>query len=202
MRKKLILLLCLTCLLVSGCADKDTQKSTEKDTEPAKETVTEAKTLEEVTESYSLEEAIKDGCLVVVDGTVVDGEDSFDAFRKETEAGRDATLRVVQSYTDPGAEGEDNAKDKLKSMLLISDVIFTKEDAYKVRYFDGGKEYNDPYPYLLKSEFKPEGSEKTCNVWYLCTREDKSYEELMQELMDSEFKSVTPNFFIGGIFEE
>ena len=112
MRKKIILLLCLFSILFSGCADSNTEPEDKKEAEPQKEAVTETKPLEEVTDSYSIEEAIEDGCLVVVDGTVVDGADAFNAFRKETEAGRDATLRVVQSYTDPRAEQEDGGKNK------------------------------------------------------------------------------------------
>lgn len=97
--------------------------------------------LEEAASSYTLEQARKDGCVVIEDLRVTSGQEEWARFLQAIDAGEPASVRLVNTYTH---------EDKPMN-LYVFDLSFDGKD-YTYRYFSEGDEHKNTYPYLMRFE--------------------------------------------------
>ena len=106
--------------------------------------------LADIKEGYTLQQAEADGCVVLVDSTLMAGGRRWIDFVQETHAGLDAMIRIYQAYSDP-------------------EIYFVKELSYDgrkyhLRYYDRTGDTNEEflseqtYKYLVYSQFTTKGA--------------------------------------------
>lgn len=149
--------------------------------------------LEEIPDTYSLEQAKEDGCVTHENGDVTQGKELFEAFFNNTTSGKKDTVRLAFYYTldDPSRYDPDyyeSVKDDYP-VLYILDLSFDGEN-YTLRHFEDGEEIIKNYLYLMKYEGPaetPSASFKSY-VRYVLTNDDAvTWQELIHGIFSSQF---------------
>ncbi|MGN1048066.1 MAG: hypothetical protein ACI4QZ_05610 [Eubacteriales bacterium] len=146
--KKTIIAVLLFALFLSGCAEKG-KNSNEKIP------------LEELPAEYSLEDAKKDGLVVIEDGSASSGKDIWYDFVRCVGRGESADVRLCMYYTlgSPDSysrELYESLKDEYPK-LFVFDLSFDGNE-YHIRHFEEGKEISGSFKYLMKYEGEPRSS--------------------------------------------
>lgn len=107
-------------------------------------------------ESYTVEQAADDGCVVIHNSDVSAGQDAMAAFLKDAGAGKDAAVRIAYYYTllDPSHFDPDyyeEIKDDYPQ-LFFSDLYYSGGVYTLLTKDDDGNVIQNSYRYLLKLE--------------------------------------------------
>lgn len=147
--------------------------------------------LEEIPDTYSLEQAKKDGCVVHENGDVTAGEEVFETFFHNTKKGKKDTVTLAFYYTLGDSSSYD--PDYYESIqddypvLYIQDLSFDGKE-YTIRWYEEGEEIVRNYLYLLKYEGQAESPTALYQsyVRYVLTNDDAvTWQELMQGMLSS-----------------
>ena len=150
--------------------------------------------LSEIHNSYTLEQAKKDGCLVMEDSKVTSGKQTFTEFVNRE---RDA-IRIVSYYTlgDPSRYDPayfETVKDDYP-MLFVHDLSFDGE-VYIWQSYENGKLQTETYRYL-KEDIEPARTEDAdydyCHRYLLVDDPDVTWDEVFQGLISSWYPTPTP----------
>lgn len=149
--------------------------------------------LEEIPDTYSLEQAKEDGCVTHENGDVTQGKELFEAFFNNTTSGKKDNVRLAFYYTldDPSRYDPDyyeSVKDDYP-LLYILDLSFDGE-SYTLRHFEDGEEIIRNYVYLMKYEGEAESASASYKsyVRYVLTNDDAvTWQELMHGMFSSQF---------------
>lgn len=147
--------------------------------------------LESLPKNYSLEDARRDGCLVLENGSVTAGEKSFSAFLEKCERGEAAVLRVAKYYTlgDPSRYEKsyyESIKDEYPK-LFVHEVRFDGT-SYQVTYYENGTRYGGTYAYLKHYAGEAESPYATYSHYdryVLVNEEDVTWETMMSRVVSS-----------------
>lgn len=177
MKKSGILALLIVCMLaMTGCGGSFDRIS-----------------LEELPDTYSLEQAKKDGCVVEEDGDVTAGKEIFERFFSNTEKGKKDSVRLVSFYTlgDPSHYDPDYYESIQNDypLLYVQDLSFDGKE-YTIRWYEDGEEIVRNYSYLLRYEGQAESSNALYKsfVRYVLTNDDTvTWQELVQGLISSRY---------------
>lgn len=109
--------------------------------------------LESLPADYSLEQAKKDGCVVMEDGDVTCGKDTWWYFYQKVQEEKPASVRYVTWFSlgDPSRYGSayyEEIKDSYPRMY-VHDLLFDGS-TFHVTWYEEGVKYHREYPYLLR----------------------------------------------------
>ncbi len=145
--------------------------------------------LKEAADNYSLEDAKRNGYVVIADGDVAFGEDIWQNFFNLSAKKRPCKIRVVHYYTDPSHDDPayyESFKDDYPEMY-ISELVFNGE-TFIVRHYEGEKYYGTEYKYLMKYEGEAESREATYTsyVRYVLVNDDTvTWDEIMHGMISA-----------------
>lgn len=148
-----------------------------------------AKSLEEVSKQYTLEQAKEDGCMVIENGELTSGQTVFDQFLADTADGKDTALRVVE-HLDAALSSVFGASD----MLHVSDILY-QDHTYTVQSYEDGKLRTNTFQYLIEDTFQAPSSKATFAdgiTWFLCNDETLTYEDITASLYSSSSQDIIP----------
>ncbi len=137
--------------------------------------------LTELPENYSMEAAMIDNVVVMIDGDIRDNQATWEAFLKEVSTGADAFVRVMHYYG-----GDDPSKTIFD--LHYNDSSFTQE------YLNDGTLYRREWNYLR--HFSGEASDKAeydAYDYYVLTNDPTSnWEEIWKSAASSVYGAAIP----------
>lgn len=192
----LILLAVLACIIVAVCflTNPKTAKN------PLKVPELAMVALEELPADYSLEQAKKDGCVVMENGDVTCGQEIWETFYKTTKKGKAAAVRYVNYYTLREPERYDEEYyEKIKDTyprMYVADLTYDGV-TYRVRQFDEGKEIVNEYPYLMRYEWTPDSPNALFDyeILYVVTDNNQmTWDEIYRAMLSSYAPTYIPNF--------
>jgi len=143
--------------------------------------------LEELPDTYTLEEATIDKCVMVFDGEIRDNADVWQEFCVQTSKGQSATVRIVHYY-----HGTDNSP----SAMYIFDLTYDG-NIYELRWFEEGKEYIEQYQYLRYFDGLAENENAEYDAYksYILTNDTKATrQELLLSYASSAYGAAIPHF--------
>lgn len=112
-------------------------------------------------DSYTLEDAKSDYCVVFENGDITYGQNVWDDFITETDNGKSATVRLGFYYTlgNPSQYSEEHYEEIKDAypVLYIKDLIFDGKK-YVIEGIEDGKLISKEYKYLVKYEGRPNSS--------------------------------------------
>jgi len=113
------------------------------------------KPYEEVLDGYTPEEAKADGCVVFEDSDITSGQEIWDAFLAQTEAGKSGMVRLVNHYSLPAPQGYapelyEEMKDSYP-IIYVQDLSFDGK-VYSLFSIEDGEEYSRTYEVLSRFE--------------------------------------------------
>ncbi len=155
--------------------------------------------LKEAADNYSLEDAKRNGYVVIADGDAVFGENIWQKFFNLSAKKRPCKIRVVHYYTldDPSHYDPayyESIKDDYPEMY-ISELVFSGE-AFIVRHYEGEKYYGTEYKYLMKCEGEAESREATYTsyVRYVLVNDDTvTWNDIMHGMFSSQSGDYIPH---------
>lgn len=172
-------ILCIALLLsLTACGAKTTEQTP----------------LETASETYTLEQAKAEHCVVFEDSVITAGQEQWDSFLERTQSGKPAEVRLVDHYTLDkercSPEYYESVKDEYPK-LFVNEVSFNGE-VYTERYYDEGREYTETYQYLKRFDEMPRTAapEYRLVIYMLLNDETATYSEFMAALASSD--SNTP----------
>ena len=147
--------------------------------------------LNNITESYSLEDAINDGCVVFDNSQNISGQSVWDDFVKNTELGKSDFVRLVLylavhedlEWLNP--DYYEQVKDD-DPTLYIMDLEFDGEE-YHLSLIENQKPYSFTYKYMKKLTYSasdPDLSYPKKQTYYLLVNDDTVTWEKLNEGMD------------------
>ena len=145
--------------------------------------------LEEAAQTYTLEEAKKEGCFVLKNGVVASGLDAFLLFLSRAEAGEPAFLRIVTyAAPDHGGHGLDLCASRgvSNASLSVADLSFA-ETLYTVSFYQDGSLVSRQYPHLITDDFSAPAlfpSLSGGTAYFLCDKKDASFWEVFSGIPD------------------
>lgn len=192
MKKRMLILPILLVLTLGGCGKPSSGMMPSKDMTP----------LEELPDTYNLEQAKSDGCVVEEDGDITQGAEEMEAFWKNTKAGQKGTLRLVSYYTLGDASQYDpdyyeSIKDDYP-LLFVTDLSFDGSE-YTIRHFEDGDEFTKSYSYLMKYEGKAEHPFSTYKSYirYVLTNDDDlTWEDLWNGMISSQLEAYIDHYVV------
>lgn len=116
------------------------------------------------------DEAIKDGCYVVENGTPVGNEEMWKFFQSSAKEGKEVGLRIVSIY------------DENKPIY----DLFYHEDGYYVYDFASTIDRNGPYSYLLNLKGTFTGADEETELTVLANEEELTFEEIDQAMAEGD----------------
>lgn len=143
--------------------------------------------LEELPDTYTLEEATIDKCVMVFDGEIRDNADVWQAFCVQTSKGQSATVRIVHYY-----HGTDNSP----SAMYIFDLTYDGK-IYELRWFEEGEENLEYYQYLRYFDGRAENENAEYDAYksYILTNDGKATrQELLISYASSAYGAAIPHF--------
>ena len=192
----LILLAVFACIVVAVCFLTNPKSAKN----PLKVPELNMIALEKLPADYSLEQAKKDGCVVMEDGDVTCGQEIWEEFYETTRNGKAAAVRYVHYYSlgDPeryDAETYENRK-KNYPKLYVSDLTYDGV-TYRTRHFEEGKEIVNEYPYLMRYEWTPDSPNAIYDymIMYVVTDDNQvTWDEIYRAMLSSYMPTYIPNF--------
>ena len=192
----LILLAVLACIVVAVCFLTNPKSAKN----PLKVPELNMIALEKLPADYSLEQAKKDGCVVMENGDVTCGQETWEEFYETTRNGKAAAVRYVHYYSlgDPeryDAETYENRK-KNYPKLYVSDLTYDGV-TYRTRHFEEGKEIVNEYPYLMRYEWTPDSPNAIYDymIMYVVTDDNQvTWDEIYRAMLSSYMPTYIPNF--------
>ena len=177
--------LMLLILFLSGCGKAPTPD--------------EWKDLKEAAENYSLEDAKRDGYVVIEDGDVTFGEDIWQNFFNLSAKKTPCKIRVVHYYTldDPSHYDPayyESIKDDYPEMYIL-ELVFNGE-AFIVRHYEEEKLYESEYKYLMKYEGEAETRDAiyTSYVRYVLVNDDKvTWNDILHGMISAQAGDYIPH---------
>ncbi len=152
-------------------------------------------------EDNALNAAREEGCVIMEDGDVTSGQETWMAFVAETEQGRPASVKVAHYHTldpercDPtyyAAYKEDYP------VLYINELTYDGED-FTLRWKEQEKQYERTYRYLMRYEGEAPAATATFDAYlhYVLTNDDTvTWEELQHGILSSQFGDYIDHFTI------
>ncbi|HWQ79053.1 MAG TPA: hypothetical protein VN381_09555 [Anaerovoracaceae bacterium] len=133
---------------------------------------------ERLPESYTTEQAIRDGCYVRVDSEPVPGQKAWDAFLEKTADGEDAFLRIVNCYDDE---------------VYYNDLFYI--DGYYRVFDSSAKDLQDrKFKHLLRLEGTLPNAARSDIVTILTDDESLTYLDVMWSFLSSSYPPSTSPF--------
>ena len=138
------------------------------------------KALDKIPADYSLEQAKEDGCIVHENGDIICGQELWQQFLKQTQAGEQASVRLGFYYSqiepDECAPGvyEKLPEEEKKASLFLKDLEFDGQQ-YTLTFLDQGQLSTRVYEYLMlyEEEAPNAGSSYETCTRYVLTHTDK-----------------------------
>lgn len=159
------------------------------------------KELKSITDNYSLDDAKNDGCLVMENGSITSGQETFSDFLSATENYNGASIRVVKYYTlgdksQYSNEYYEQEKDNYP-MLFITDVVFENGN-YTTYSFEDGELITKTYKYMIKDEFEanPQATFTSAEYYILANNKDTSWNEIMSSILSSQLPAQIEYFVV------
>lgn len=189
MKKYIIFLLLLTLMLPSCTTIK-----------------TEYVSLEELPKDYTFEDAEEDGCVGFANGDIAFGKERWLEFANVVPKQK-ATVRLANYYElgDPSKYGEEyyeSVKDEYPK-LFVKELSWDGE-YYTLHWFEGEKEYNYSYKYMLRFEGEAPTEHATydrCVRYVLVNDNTVTWEELEWGLFSSQMGDYIPHTVVYTDFE-
>ncbi len=155
--------------------------------------------LKTAADQYSLEDAKKAGYVIIENGNVSSGEDSWEEFVSQTGKDTPAKIRVVHYYTlhDPSHYDPQyyvSIKDDYPKMYIF-DLEFDGEK-YTERHYEGSKLYEHEYKYLMRYEGEAETPYATYSsyVRYVLVNDNTvTWKDITFEMFSSSSVEITPH---------
>lgn len=164
-------------------------------------TATETVPRKDLPENYSMEEAVIDKCVVLVDGDVRYNSDVWEAFAVKCSREEPATVRVMTYYNLPSPEHYDPAyyetiKDSYP-ITRIQDLDFDGT-SYILRWLEDGQTMVKRYQYLLYFDGIETDPNVSYDVYkrYVLTNDIASYEEMQSSLLSSQSGAAIDHYEI------
>ena len=115
-------------------------------------------TLEEIPETYTLEDAKKDGLVVYEDSSITSGQETWDDFIKKCDKKEEASVLLAFYYTIGDAshyskELYEEIKDEYP--ILYIQKLFFNGSEYTITWYEDEQLITKTYNYLMKYEGKP-----------------------------------------------
>jgi len=143
--------------------------------------------LEELPDTYTLEEATIDKCVMVFDGEIRDNSDVWQTFCVQTSKGQSTTVRIVHYY---------HGTDSSPSAMYIFDLTYDGK-SYELRWFEDGKEYIEHYQYLRYFDGIAEHENAAYDAYksYILTNDtNATRQELLLSYASSAHGAAIPHF--------
>ncbi len=190
----LILLAVLACIVVAVCFLTNPKSAKN----PLKVPELNMIALEKLPADYSLEQAKKDGCVVMENGDVTCGQETWEEFYKTTQKGKAASVRCVSYYSlrEPehyDAEYYEEIKDTYPRMYVF-DVTYDGV-TYRTYHFEEGKENVYEYPYLMRYEWTPDSPNATFDymIRYVATDDNQvTWDDIYRGMLSSYSHTYVP----------
>ncbi len=137
--------------------------------------------LDQLPESYSMEAAMIDNVVVMIDGDIRDNQATWEAFLKEVSTGADAFVRVMHYY------GGDTP------VKIVFDLTYDG-NSYVLKYLDQGVLYREEWKYLrhFAGEALPTASYDAYEFFVLTDDPNATWDELWQSLLSSAYGAAIP----------
>ncbi|SCY55964.1 hypothetical protein [Alkaliphilus peptidifermentans] len=144
MRRTVIILLLLV-FLVTACSKNEVAKDS----------------LNQLPDSYSLDDAKSDNCVVFENGDITNGQSVWNDFIVATENGKPSTVRLAFYYTlGDSSQYSEELYEEIKDdypVLFIKDLSFDGKK-YIIEGFEEGQLLSKEYNYLMKYEGRPKSA--------------------------------------------
>lgn len=159
----------------------------------------EMKDLKEVADHYSLEDAKRDGYVIIEDGSVTHGKENWLSFVALTQERTPCKSRVVHYYTlgDPShydPEYYESIKDDYPVMYILE--LEYDGDKFRVSHFEDDKLYQSEFKYLMKCEGEAETNSATYKAYvrYVLVNDDKvTWSDIWRGMISSRFGDYIPH---------
>ena len=143
--------------------------------------------LEALPDTYTLEEATIDKCVMVFDGEIRDNRDVWQDFCLQTSKGQSATVRIVHYY---------HGTDSSPALKFIFDLSYDGK-LYELRWFEEGEENLAYYQYLRYFDGFAENENAAYDAYksYILTNDGlASRQELLLSYASSAYGAAIPHF--------
>ena len=155
-----------------------------------------------IPESYTVDDAIVDNCVVFEDLDIVAGQSVWDEFLEKTQAGKKSMVRLAFNYTlgDPSRYAPElflEIKDDYP-LLYICDLSFDGEK-YTIYYTENDKVYSSDYEYLLRFEGEPQSNSALYSryIKYALLNDDTvTWAEIEKGLVSSQFGAYIDHYTV------
>lgn len=197
---KRVLSVCLVVLIIalvlSGCG------RTLSPIKSAASTPDEWKDLKYVAEHYSLEDARRDGYVIMEDGSVTSGEDIWEDFVRTSEKKASCKVRVVHYYTLGEPDQYDSSyyesvKDDYPAMYILE--LEYDGETFHERHYEEDELYQVEYKYLMRYEGEAEIPQATYTSYirYVLTNDNTvTWDDIMHGITSSKFGDYIPHSMI------
>ena len=175
----------LLALLLSGCKKVSTPD--------------EWKDLKEVADNYSLEDAKRDGYVIIEDLSVTYGEETWQSFVNSSAEKIPCNVRVVHYYTlDDASHYDSEYYESIKDdypMMFIFEIIYNGE-TFSESHYEEDRLYQSEYKYLMRYEGEPDTQNATFTsyVRYVLVNDDNvTWDDIMHGMLSSQSAANIPH---------
>lgn len=157
------------------------------------------KDLKDVADNYSLEDAKREGYVVIEDGDVSCGEDTWQNFADLSAEKTPCKIRVVHYYTigDPSHYDStyyESIKDDYPKMYILE--LVHNGETFCVSHYEEEKLYQSEYKHMMRYEGKAETREATYTsyVRYVLVDDDKvTWNDITHGMFSSQLGDFIPH---------
>lgn len=158
--------------------------------------------LSKLPDSYNINDAKSDNCVVFRDGDITSGQSVWDDFISLTDNGKYSTVRLAFYYTlgDPSQYSEElyeEIKDDYP-VLYIKDLNFNGEK-YILEGYEDGQMNSREYKYLMKYEGRPNSVYATFSEYsyYVLVNDDTvTWDDIEQGIFSSQYGDYIDHFIV------
>lgn len=157
------------------------------------------KDLKDVTDNYTLEDAKRDGYVVMEDGSVTSGKDTWQSFVDLTAQKTPCKVRVVKYYTIGDPSRYDPAYyESIKNdypMMYINELVYNGE-TFCVSHYEEEKLYKSEYKYLMKywGEAETQDAIYSSYIRYVLVNDDKvTWNDIIHGMASSRLGDYIPH---------
>jgi len=157
------------------------------------------KDLKGVTDNFTLEDAKREGYVVIEDGNVICGEDTWQSFVALSGKKTPCRIRVVHYYNigDPSHYDPayyESIKDEYPKMYIYE--LSYDGDMFHVSHYEEEKLYQSEYKYLMRYEGEAETKDATYTsyVRYVLVNDDKvTWDDIFHGMLSSRLGDYIPH---------